>query len=151
MPEWLLIISGFLVSLLITLFSIPIIVRISKLKGLYDNPNGRTSHHLPTPNLGGVAIFSGVIISSVLFSGIALTHELKYIIAGMIVLFYLGLKDDILYVKPISKLSGQFLATLIVVVFGDIRIANMHGFFGIGEIGYSKRNLKFNSVYGTDQ
>ena len=74
-----------LVSFIITFIAIPSIVRVSTIKNLVALPNGRTSHIKPTPNLGGVAIFAGVIISSVLFTGITTAHELKFIIAAMII------------------------------------------------------------------
>jgi UDP-GlcNAc:undecaprenyl-phosphate GlcNAc-1-phosphate transferase len=82
---------------------------VSKVKGLMALPNGRTSHSDPTPNLGGVAIFAGVIISSVLFTGIPTAHELKYVIAGMLILFFWGLKDDLHPMVAYKKFAGQSL------------------------------------------
>ena len=69
-PIYVLIGVSVIFTFLSTYIAIPTIVRVSKVKGLMAHPNGRTSHIHPTPNLGGVAIFAGVIISSVLFTGI---------------------------------------------------------------------------------
>ncbi len=120
----------------VTYLGIPAIVWVSREKGLFDTPNGRSSHHTPTPTMGGVAVFAGILISAIFFAIVESTHEMKYIIAGMIVIFFLGLKDDITSLKPIRKLAGQLLAIFIIVGFGDIRITNMHGFLGLGEINY---------------
>ena len=125
-----------LMAFFVTFFGIPSIVRVSELKKLYDMPGRRKVHDRPIPTLGGVAIFSGVILASVLFSSMSASHELKYIIAGMITIFFVGLKDDIVPLTPYKKLIGQVAATFFIVVPGDIRLTSLHDVLGIGEIGY---------------
>ncbi|MCP4312208.1 MAG: undecaprenyl/decaprenyl-phosphate alpha-N-acetylglucosaminyl 1-phosphate transferase [Bacteroidetes bacterium] len=126
---WLLMALSVITAFGITYFGIPIIVRVSQEKGLFDNPNERASHHTPTPSLGGVAVFASVIFSAILFGSI-------YMIAGMMIIFFLGLKDDLISLSPSKKLAGQLMAIFIIVGLGDIRIANLHGLFGIGEMNY---------------
>jgi len=135
-PPFLLIGIACLMTFLVTCSAIPSIVKIAREKGLMAHPNGRTSHVLPTPNLGGIAIFAGVIISSVLFTGITTAHELKYILAGMLILFFVGLKDDLLPLPAYKKFIGQFLASLIILVPGDLYLHSLHGLFGIYELPY---------------
>lgn len=135
-PPYLLILVAAIFSFLVAFFAIPSIVRVAKMKGFMDNPNGRTSHEIPTPNLGGVAIFAGTIISAVLFTGITTAHELKYIIAGMMVLFFVGLKDDFYPLVAYKKFIGQTFAILIIIIPGDLRLVSLHGFFGISDISY---------------
>jgi UDP-N-acetylmuramyl pentapeptide phosphotransferase/UDP-N-acetylglucosamine-1-phosphate transferase len=120
----------------ITYISIPPIVSIAKQKGLYDLPNGRTSHFKATPYLGGVAVFTSIILSTVIFAGISFTKDLIYIIAGLIILLFVGLKDDMLIINPKKKLIGQFIASGIIVVLGNLRIDSFHGVLGIYEIPY---------------
>lgn len=135
-PPYLLIGISCLVTFLITFSAIPSIVRIASNKGLMALPNGRTSHLIPTPNLGGIAIFAGVIISSIVFTGINTAHELKYIIAGMLILFFVGLKDDLQDLPPYQKLIGQILSALIIILPGDFYLHNLHGLFGIHELSF---------------
>ena len=135
-PPFLLIGISALVTFLVTFSAIPSIVRIAKEKRLMAQPNGRTSHLHPTPNLGGIAIFAGVIISSVVFTGITTAHELKYIIAGMLILFFFGMKDDLQPLPAYQKLIGQSLAALIILVPGDFYLTSFHGLFGIQELPY---------------
>ena len=73
----------------ITYIAIPSIVSVAQVKKLYDIPNARASHTQVTPLLGGMAIFAGLIISTTLFSVMGFGGELKYIIAGLIILFFL--------------------------------------------------------------
>ena len=125
-----------LFSFLITAVAIPSIVRVSIIKNLMANPNGRTSHLNPTPNLGGVAIFAGVIVSSVIFTGITTAHELKYIIAAMLIIFFVGLKDDLHPMVAYKKFFGQSIAVLFILVPGDFHLDSLHGLLGIGEVSY---------------
>lgn len=113
---------GFIFSFIITFFGIPSVVRISELKGLYDLPGPITSHTRPTPRLGGAIIFAGVILSSVVFADVPGKYEFNSILGGMIVLFFIGLKDDIISLVPVKKAIGQLLASLILVVLGDFRL-----------------------------
>jgi UDP-N-acetylmuramyl pentapeptide phosphotransferase/UDP-N-acetylglucosamine-1-phosphate transferase len=135
-PPYILVIISVIFSFAVTFFSIPPIVRISRLKNLTALPNGRTSHTYPTPNLGGVAIFAGVIISSVVFTGITTAHELKYIIAAMLIIFFVGLKDDLHPLVAYKKFLGQALAILLILVPGDFHLSSLHGLFGIEELSY---------------
>lgn len=135
-PQWVLVVAGFVFSFMVTWMGVPAVVRVARIKGLYDMPGDRTCHLEPTPRLGGTMIFAGLIISSVLFTGFSNAYELKYIIAGLIVLFFVGLKDDIVALQPYKKAIGQLLAALIIVVPGEIRISSLFGLAGITEIPY---------------
>ncbi len=136
LPSWIIILSGFILSFSITWVTIPSIVNISRLKDLCSIPNGRTSHSCAIPNLGGIAIFISLILSSILVSGKNSISELSYIIAGLTIIFFVGIKDDILIIDPVKKLAGQILAVVIVAVFADIRIGNMYGLFHIHQLSY---------------
>jgi UDP-N-acetylmuramyl pentapeptide phosphotransferase/UDP-N-acetylglucosamine-1-phosphate transferase len=131
-----LIILGFLMAFGITWFTIPSIVNISKAKGLYDNPNGRTSHTKSIPTLGGIAVFVGIVLPTVIFAGTYFKFELKYIISGLIIVFFIGIKDDILIIAPLKKFAGEILAFVLIAVFADIRITNLYGLFSIEQLPY---------------
>jgi UDP-GlcNAc:undecaprenyl-phosphate/decaprenyl-phosphate GlcNAc-1-phosphate transferase len=135
-PFGLVITGAILSSFLITYYAIPTIVKVSKYKGLMALPNSRTSHIQPTPNLGGIAIFSGFIVASVIFSFFYDAAILKYVLCGMTILLFIGLKDDILILDPKKKIMGQLVASFIIVVLGDLRITHFHNVFGIGELPY---------------
>jgi UDP-N-acetylmuramyl pentapeptide phosphotransferase/UDP-N-acetylglucosamine-1-phosphate transferase len=136
LPPYILIGISVLFSFLVTAVAIPSIVRLSIAKNLMANPNGRTSHIHPTPNLGGVAIFAGVIISSVVFTGITTAHELKYIIAAMLIIFFVGLKDDIHPLVAYKKFFGQSVAIMFILVPGDFHLDSLHGLLGIEDLSY---------------
>ena len=64
----LLFLGGFGLAFAITYFAIPSIVSVAQAKMLCDMPNVRASHTIPTPILGGIAVFAGLIISTIIFS-----------------------------------------------------------------------------------
>ena len=51
-----------------------------------------------------------------------------------LVIFFLGLKDDILVISPIKKFIGQVLAAFIIIYYGNIQIRSMNGFLGIYQL-----------------
>lgn len=136
-PLWILTILGFIIAFTITYFGIPIIVKAAVYKGLFAETNGRSTHKKPIPVLGGVGVFAGFILSTSIVAGAYFTFELSYLITGLLLMFIVGVKDDLLGGMPKKKLIGQILAVLIICVLGNIRISNLHGFIGIGDIPYA--------------
>lgn len=121
-------------AFLITFFAIPVIIQITKSKKLFDEPDERKVHKTVIPTLGGVGIFAGFIIATLMGVPSSYTTELQYFAAASIVIFFLGLKDDILILSASKKFIGQLLAAGIIIKFGGIQLNNMHGFLGIHEI-----------------
>lgn len=126
------ILSGVL-AFLITFFAIPIIIQVSREKKLFDEPDERKVHKMVIPTLGGLGIFAGFILATMLGapSGSSL---LQYYAAAAIVIFFLGIKDDILVLSPAKKFIGQLIAAGILIKFGGVQITDMHGFLGIGKL-----------------
>lgn len=132
-PEIIILLSA-LASFVISYISIPSIIKVANLKNLYDEPDERTMHSSKVPTLGGLAIFAGITVASLVFIDVKVMPELKYIIAAVIILFFVGIKDDILIIAPLTKLGGQIFAAIIIAFLSDLRITNFHGFFNIFEI-----------------
>ena len=127
---------SFFGSFLIVYISVPSIVNVAKMKGLFDEPGIRKCHHQKVPNLGGVAIFAAIVISMGLFLDTTTNRELIYLLASITVMFFVGIKDDILIIAPSKKLLGQIAAALILIVLGNLRFTSLHGFLGIYAIDY---------------
>jgi len=134
--ETLTIVAAVILSCLLVLISIPPIVRVVKAKKLFDKPDQRKVHKTVVPTMGGIAIFIGITVSTLLFStGLPILNE-KLIFAAMILLLFIGIKDDIMLISPSSKFAIQLLAAIALVVVGDFRITNLHGIMGTLEINY---------------
>jgi UDP-GlcNAc:undecaprenyl-phosphate GlcNAc-1-phosphate transferase len=121
-------------SFAITFLSIPVIIRVSELKKLYDIPDSRKVHIVPIPSLGGLGIFAGFILAILISLPPGSSSEFQYFIAAAFIIFFLGIKDDILVISPLKKFIGQLIAAFIIVYKGGIQIKSMHGFLGIYEM-----------------
>jgi UDP-N-acetylmuramyl pentapeptide phosphotransferase/UDP-N-acetylglucosamine-1-phosphate transferase len=105
-------------------------------KDLVAKPNHRTSHIGRIPNVGGISIFISFILSFLLASDFNLDYKIQSLIFSVMVMFFVGLYDDIMIISPHHKLGGEILGIAAMIFSGNIRLTNLHGFFGIHEIPY---------------
>lgn len=123
------IVLSFVWSFVISVFAIPSIIYVAHLKNLLDEPNFRAVHTNLTPRLGGMAIFAGFMSAVTIFGDV--TPQIQRLLASTLILFFIGLKDDISQVSAFKKFFVQILATGIVMFLGDIKINDFQGFLGI--------------------
>ncbi|QLY27057.1 glycosyltransferase family 4 protein [Bdellovibrio sp. KM01] len=130
-----LVFGPFVVSMLIASFSIPAIIKVADLKHLMDEPDSdRKLHSNRTPTLGGIAIFAGTLFSFSAFTDYLSTSEVKFMIPALVLLFFAGMKDDILILSPFKKLGTQIFCAMLITILGDLRLTSLWGMFGISEI-----------------
>jgi UDP-GlcNAc:undecaprenyl-phosphate/decaprenyl-phosphate GlcNAc-1-phosphate transferase len=139
------ILLAFFTALIIAVLSTPALIKVAYLKRLVDEPGEeRKLHFRRIPTIGGIIIFAGTLFSFLMWYPFEeatdmqqLQRALKdfqYIGATMILLFFIGIKDDIIGTAPVKKLIGHLIVAFILVIMGDIRITSMYGIFGIGEL-----------------
>ena len=121
---------GSVIAFLITFSAIPIIIRVAEMKHLFDLPDDRKVHANPVSPLGGIGIFAGFIMAFLISAPIGYP-ELQYYAVAFLLIFFLGLKDDIIVLTPLKKFLGQLLAAFIIVYKGGILIDGMFGFMGM--------------------
>jgi UDP-N-acetylmuramyl pentapeptide phosphotransferase/UDP-N-acetylglucosamine-1-phosphate transferase len=124
-------------SILITAFAIPSILHVARFRHLYDDlGHFRKMHDHGIPRLGGVAIFVGFTITSLLFCMTDKSLPINYLLTGCIMMFAMGLKDDLSGVNSSTKFIIQLIVCAILVVLGNIRLTSMYGVFGIYDLSY---------------
>jgi UDP-GlcNAc:undecaprenyl-phosphate/decaprenyl-phosphate GlcNAc-1-phosphate transferase len=116
------------VALVVSLASIPLVIRLADRKGWYDLPNGRKVHTNPLPRLGGVGIFAAILVAMVL--GVALSvprgrmevfgfdRRLLFVLAGFLLIFATGLVDDFRNLRAPLKFFLQLAAGVLVTLGG---------------------------------
>jgi len=122
------------VSFIITFLAIPVVIRIAEQKKLFDMPDARKLHTRPIASLGGIGIFSGFFLACILAISTRAYPEFQYFFAASMVIFLLGINDDIIALSATKKMIGQLVAAAILIHLGEIRITSMHGLFGINEL-----------------
>jgi UDP-GlcNAc:undecaprenyl-phosphate/decaprenyl-phosphate GlcNAc-1-phosphate transferase len=127
---------SFLVACFVAVVAMPVIIKITELKSLMEKPGVRGSHSVPTPTFGGVAMFAAVLISYFLWPGTdpVEAYQTNLSIAGMTILFFVGIKDDLVGIDPAKKLLFQLLAALVLVFFGSLRVDYLYGILGFTHI-----------------
>lgn len=121
-----------LTSFVITFKAVPSIIYISEIKKYYDEPDGKRKFHRNiVPTLGGVAMFAGFLIACGTLSGQYSPHYFSPLVASLLILFFLGVKDDILVLCSKKKLAGQVIAAGIIVFAGGIKVPGLDGLFSI--------------------
>lgn len=127
--------TAFTLSLMLSLWAIPVILKISKKKSLMAIPGERSSHNVQVPNLGGVAIFYSIGICVPIFA-YELFDSYKFLFPVLVILLYVGVMDDIMEIRAYKKLVAQVVVAMLMVVGSDIRIKTLFGLFGFYELNY---------------
>lgn len=129
-------ILSFLVACFVSVISIPVVIKISELKSLMEKPGERRSHSTPTPTFGGIAIFAAILIAYFLWPSIDQTdvYRTDLSVAGMTILFFIGIKDDLVGIDPNKKIIFQILAAMILILFGDLKVDYLYGIMGFHHI-----------------
>lgn len=126
-----------ILSLVISLFCFPSIIFISRERNLYDDHQlHRKSHKHLVSRLGGIGIFCAFTITSLMFILPDNALKINYVLCGCIILFSMGLKDDLKGVNPSTKLIAQVAAALILSILGEIKVIGFYGILGVGSIPY---------------
>ena len=131
-----LVIFSFLFSCVVTLYAIPSLIKLAYQKRLFDDPTleERKIHKYRTPNLGGIAVLTSFAFTACLCISGDLLPYANYVFASGLLIFVVGLKDDLAALNPYKKFLAQTITALIVVYFADIRLTHLYGVLGIQEI-----------------
>lgn len=111
-----------LAALLLAIGATPLARRAAKRFGVVDKPNPRKQHTVPTPMLGGAAIYLAVIVTLILLGNRFYVNQVISIFLGATLMSFMGLWDDRWGLRPWPKLAGQFLAAGILALT-DVRIS----------------------------
>lgn len=142
---------GFITAFFVVLLATPSLIKVAKLKHLVDLPGDeRKLHKRSVPTIGGIIIFSAIFFSYALWfrdyslfvpttkAAIAQmaqdVSDFKYLISILIILFFVGIKDDIIGTAPMKKLMAHFIVGFILVMMAGMKITGMHGLFGIDKM-----------------
>jgi len=135
MPElvikgWPAILLAFACSVAITWYYLPKVLKVVNEKHLNDKPGKRKIHQRETPTLGGIGIFAGFIFGFLMGVN-GYMHYVAYFTGGAMLLFFIGIKDDLIYINPYKKLAAEATTAIIIALFTDIHFSTLHGFLNI--------------------
>lgn len=120
-------------AFLISFVTLPVIIKYSLEKNLVDVPDRRKVHRKLTPSMGGVPIFIGFLLAVIIWMDFTHWESIRFVLASLLLVFLLGIRDDIVPFRAMHKLIGQLVAVCIFL-FSTIHISSLYGFLGIQEI-----------------
>jgi len=122
-------------TFILTYYLIPKIINVVKYRSLMDSPNERSSHKRLTPTFGGASFFAILIITLLLIQLLDVDSLSLNITAGLTILLFTGLKDDLVVISARAKFTGQCIAVVFFLFNTGFYEINLHGFLGIYETG----------------
>ncbi|MEN8248426.1 MAG: MraY family glycosyltransferase [Bacteroidota bacterium] len=120
----------------VSLLLMPLLIKLFSKKNIVDRIDSRKVHKYNIPTMGGMGIFFAFILTVLLlgsFDQIA-AHRLELFTLAL--MFVVGLRDDLIEFKPISKLIAQIIPAILLISLGDFVILSFYNFLGIQEIPY---------------
>lgn len=140
-------IGAFLIAIVLGRIIIPNILIISLRKRLFDLPDARKVHKRPIPRLGGVTFFPVIVFTFTVVTALrVMMHEIRYeifttrvaceflfLIAGLTLLYIIGIGDDLIGVRYRKKFQVQIISAVLFPISG-LYINNFYGVFGISTI-----------------
>ncbi len=106
---------AFAISFLMT----PPVKRFAEAVGAIDIPKDeRRVHKIPIPRMGGLAIYLGWVLTTLLFC--EMNMQMAGLLLGSVIIVVMGAIDDIVSLGPWVKLGGQIAAALVAIRFGVV-------------------------------
>ena len=123
------IIEALLISSVVAFASTPLSIRLAHYLGVIDKPkDNRRVHRKPIPRFGGMAIFLGSAAAMIIPA--EMNEKIKIAMLGGLLMYGLGVADDIFDIKPTTKFAGQILIASAVYAMG-VKISFISNYFGI--------------------
>lgn len=122
--------AGFFITYLLT----PVVMNVVKVRRLFEKRNERSSHTQMVPSFGGVSFFIVFVMALSFAEQFFISGRAYYFIPAALIVFMIGLKDDLTGVGPRNKILGQVLAISMLFLSSDFQITELWGFLGIHHI-----------------
>jgi UDP-N-acetylmuramyl pentapeptide phosphotransferase/UDP-N-acetylglucosamine-1-phosphate transferase len=132
------IIFSLIVSGVIVYVTVPLLRSVAFKLDLYDKPDEERKLHTEyIPTLGGIALFLAFFVGFSVSGFAGQMQGYSYFAAAMLMLFFTGMKDDLVGLSPFKKLMVEVAVGLMLIFGSGIYISNFYGVLGIGELPFA--------------
>jgi UDP-GlcNAc:undecaprenyl-phosphate/decaprenyl-phosphate GlcNAc-1-phosphate transferase len=115
------------ISFLISVLFFPVIIKLLTKWQILDMPSDHKIHIDFTPSMGGISIILGVVFALLMSLSFEQWILYRYLFIGLGLMFFIGLRDDVLALNPKQKLISQFLPVFIIVFLDGTRLSSSYG------------------------
>lgn len=119
-------------SLFVTWTALFVLKDVASRIGLMDHPGGRKTHINPTPVIGGLAIYLGVLFISLWTPSVL--NEYGDLLAISAIILIIGCIDDYSHMPVIVRMGAQAIAATLMYFAAGNQLHTLGNLFGYGEI-----------------
>ncbi len=114
------------ISFLVSFLLFPVVIKIFKRLNWYDQPGTHKIHVATTPSMGGIPILIGAILTLLMSLPLQQWVIMKYFFISVVLMFLIGLRDDVLALTPRQKLFSQFLPVFVLVFLDNLLLISFY-------------------------
>lgn len=130
---WSIVIS-FVIAFVSTWFIYVRVLNFAIKYGIVDNPDARKLQRVPVPVLGGVTVFIGILMVTILGIFFLDLKMLTISVIAMLVMLVVGTIDDVKNLSPAARFIFEIGIVLYVIYLGDIKLGDFYGLWGFRSI-----------------
>ena len=129
-------------SFIASIWAFPCFLRISKDKGLVDNPNPRKLQDRPVPVIGGLVVFFGMLCGGLMFVALQMnrpfemSQSLDPLLLGAGITLYVGVLDDLSGLKAWQRIVVEVLVMLGLIYGSGMCVDSLHGLLGVEDFSW---------------
>jgi len=121
-------------SLTVTTFVYPFVLRYARRHNIVDNPDARKLHRMPVPVMGGVAVYAGILMGCLAMFFLVPRASISWSVMAITIMMLMGVWDDIKDLSAVLRLFVQFGIVGAYMGFTGYYISDLFGLLGIHEI-----------------
>lgn len=114
------------ISFLICFLLLPVGIKLLRQFNWFEQPGTHKIHSATTPSMGGIPIMVATALSLLMSLPLQQWIALKYFFISVVLMFLIGLRDDVLALTPRQKLFSQFLPVFVLVFLEGTRLTSFY-------------------------
>ena len=122
------------VAFLVTTLVYPHVLSFAIHHHIVDNPNARKLQRVPVPVMGGTTVFIGLLVAVIVGYAFASNPEVLKIMALLIVMYLLGVWDDVKDVSAAFRFAVEMFVVWMMMLLLGVEVNDFHGLWGLYEI-----------------
>ena len=126
--------SLLLYGTILSLTTIPVLVKIVEKFDIYNPPNSRDLHAEKIPKLMGIVFYFGIILASIYLFKFQRDDQMLYLFSALSIILYVGVRDDIYNMSPWGKIILQGVAIILILLPQHLLLHDLYGFLGIYDL-----------------